>query len=97
MTHTPTPIECRGFTDQYGYTLTDFNGVVFARVQHGNNGSTAEENRDFVIKAVNCHDELITHLEHAILRVEMAHADGDDILSAWLPRARAAIARAREG
>jgi hypothetical protein len=39
-------------------------------------------------------DELLHVLRAAVRRVEIANAEGDPILSAWLPAARAAIANA---
>ena len=39
-------------------------------------------------------DDLLLALKAAIRRVEIANAEGNPILSAWLPDARAAIARA---
>ena len=39
-------------------------------------------------------DDLLLALKAAIRRVEIANAEGDPSLSAWLPDARAAIARA---
>ena len=39
-------------------------------------------------------DELLDVLRTAVRRVEIANAEGDPILSAWLPTARAAIANA---
>jgi len=38
---------------------------------------------------------LLELLEAAVLRVELANKEGDAILSAWLPDAKLAIARAR--
>ncbi len=37
-----------------------------------------------------------TILDSAIGRVEMANAEGDPILSAWLPNARAIVAQLRQ-
>ncbi len=42
-------------------------------------------------------EDLLINLEAAVARVEIANAEGDPIMSAWLPGARAAIARAKEG
>lgn len=39
--------------------------------------------------------ELLTLLEFAAARVTLANEEGDPILLAWLPEARAAIAKAR--
>jgi hypothetical protein len=41
-------------------------------------------------------DELLDVLRTAIRRVEIANAEGDPILSAWLPTARAAIVNAEQ-
>lgn len=43
------------------------------------------------------HADLRNSLRCAVARVELANAEGDPILSAWLPGARAAIAKATEG
>lgn len=40
-------------------------------------------------------EALLLALEQAVARVEIANAEGDHILSAWLPEAKAAIAAAR--
>lgn len=41
--------------------------------------------------------DLLDALKAAVLRVELANAEGDPILSAWLPDAWAAIAKAEKG
>lgn len=41
--------------------------------------------------------ELLEALRFAVKRVELANAEGDPILSAWLPDAKAAIAKAAGG
>lgn len=38
--------------------------------------------------------DLLDALQAAVARIEIANREGDPILSAWLPQARAAIARA---
>ena len=38
---------------------------------------------------------LLLALEEAILRVELANSEGDPILSAWLPDAKRAVAKAK--
>lgn len=43
------------------------------------------------------HADLRNSLRYAVARVEIANAEGDQILSAWLPEARAAITKATEG
>jgi hypothetical protein len=43
------------------------------------------------------HADLLQALQAAVARVEIAAAEGDPILSAWLPSARAAIAKAMAG
>ena len=40
------------------------------------------------------HADLLRELRYAVARMELANAEGDQILSAWLPEARAAIATA---
>lgn len=40
-------------------------------------------------------DALVTQLAAAVKRVELANDEGDPIMSAWLPDARAALALAR--
>jgi len=39
--------------------------------------------------------DLLASLEAAVARVELANAEGDPILSAWLPDAQAALRRAK--
>ena len=39
--------------------------------------------------------DLLTELETAVARIQLANDEGNPILSAWLPDARAAIAKAR--
>ena len=41
--------------------------------------------------------DLLAALEAMVARVEIANKEGDPIMSAWLPDARAVIARAKEG
>ena len=58
---------------------------------HPRHEPTAGENARLMIAA----PALLAALEAAVLRVEMANKDGDPILSAWLPDARAAVAAAQ--
>jgi hypothetical protein len=41
--------------------------------------------------------DLLDMLKAAVARVELANSEGDPILSAWLPEARAAISKAQGG
>lgn len=54
----------------------------------------ADENRANA-RLIAAAPELMELLETAVLRIAMANAEGVPILSAWLPEAQAAIARAR--
>lgn len=40
-------------------------------------------------------EDLLTELEAAVARIELANKEGNPIMSAWLPSARAAIAKAK--
>ncbi len=39
--------------------------------------------------------ELLDILKMAVARIELANAEGDDIMSAWLPDAKAVIAKVK--
>jgi hypothetical protein len=64
--------------------IWDNDNVAIARVMDG-------PTRRFIVRAVNSHDELVSMLEAAANRVELANAEGDQILSAWLVDARALL------
>ena len=53
------------------------------------------ETINFTWRAINAHDDLVEALQAAVARIEVANKEGDPILSAWLPDARAALAKAR--
>ena len=46
------------------------------------------------VNAEQLNADLLHQLHMAVVRVELANREGDPILSAWLPGARAAIAKA---
>lgn len=48
-------------------------------------------------KLIAAAPELLLSLEQAVARVELANTDGNKILSAWLPEAKAAISKAKGG
>jgi hypothetical protein len=56
-------------------------------------------NGHLIVTAVNSHAELVAALEAAVARIQLANAEapGNSILSAWLPQAHAALAKAKEG
>lgn len=47
--------------------------------------------------AAHAAPKLLEALEAAVARIELANTEGNPILSAWLPSARAAIAEATKG
>lgn len=48
-----------------------------------------------IVRAVNAHDAMKKALEQAIARIEVANQEGNPIMSAWLPDAKAALALAK--
>jgi hypothetical protein len=58
-----------------------------------NNLAEAHALAAFLVHAANSHGELVGMLEAAANRVELANAEGDQILSAWLVDARALLSR----
>lgn len=53
------------------------------------------EIENLILRAVNSHDAMREALEAAVARVELANAEGNSIMSAWLPDAKAALALAK--
>ena len=105
--HTPGRMECRlyvrGTVKEGGHSPTlGIDGVHIATI-HGekwdSNGITASEaaikNAIEIAHRWNAYPDLLEVLHAAVLRVELANSEGDMILSAWLPDARAALAKAR--
>jgi len=56
---------------------------------------TAKELAELFANAVNSFDAMREALEQAIARIELANREGDPIMSAWLPDAKAALALAK--
>lgn len=54
-----------------------------------------EANGALIVRAVNSHDAMREALEQAIARIEVANQEGNPIMSAWLPDAKAALALAK--
>jgi len=54
-----------------------------------------DEERDANARLIAAAPDLLVVLEHAVARAEVANAEGNPILSAWLPDARAALAKAK--
>jgi hypothetical protein len=54
----------------------------------------ARANADLIVRAVNSHGAMREALAAAVARVELANAEGNPILSAWLSDAKAALALA---
>lgn len=48
-----------------------------------------------IVSAVNSYDAMREALEQAIARIEVANQEGNPIMSAWLPDAKAALALAK--
>jgi hypothetical protein len=48
-------------------------------------------NAALICTAVNSHDWLVLLMQQAVARVELANAEGDPILSAWLLEAKSAL------
>lgn len=94
--HTPTPWytgegkAARIVYAQHGFAVADAT-IYHARIEPV---MEAEENAAFIVRACNAHDDLVAALQAAVARVEIANAEGDPIMSAWLPDARAALAKA---
>lgn len=59
-------------------------------------GSVSDvKDAEFIARACLRHAELLECLEAAVARVELANKEEDPILSAWLPDAKRAIAKAK--
>lgn len=56
--------------------------------------TTEKEEQEANATLISAAPEMLAALQQAVARVELANAEGDQILSAWLPEARAAIAKA---
>ena len=54
-----------------------------------------EGNCEILLNAVNSYDAMKEALEQAIARIEVANQEGNPIMSAWLPDAKAALALAK--
>lgn len=54
-----------------------------------------EGNCEILLNAVNSFDAMREALEQAIARIEVANREGNQIMSAWLPDAKAALALAK--
>lgn len=98
--HTPTPWAADP-DDRDGYEwnihiVTESNRDM--RVAFMTSGPEAAANADFIVKAVNCHDELVAALEAFRLRPDaIVASQGDTILRipiAAIQQAAAAIAKA---
>lgn len=55
----------------------------------------ATANVELIVRAVNSYDAMREALEQAIARIEVANQEGNPIMSAWLPDAKAALALAK--
>ena len=110
MTHTPTPwtaapshCSILGNPQREGYddkaVIADFEPDDRCAAPE----NQQEDNRALALRAVNCHEELVTALEDGISRAEFLkaeHPEKDTIMDAWLIEARAALAKvhdAKEG
>ena len=73
--------------------------VVCRPDKHGKNRTIAhiydEDTAYQFVRAVNSHDAMREALEQAIARIEVANQEGNPIMSAWLPDAKAALALAK--
>ncbi len=82
--HTPGPLGLVG-SEQFGYAIETGAGVVLADNVRGIGNA----------RLFASAPDLQAALEQAIARVRLANAEGNPILSAWLPEAEAAIAKAK--
>lgn len=57
---------------------------------------TYRDNAVLIVRAVNSFDAMREALEAAVARVELANAEGNSIMSAWLPEAKAALALTKD-
>lgn len=67
-----------------GYIYDDCDNIALVNDDYKNAGTLMAAAPD-----------LLHELESAVARIELANAEGNPILSAWLPSARAAIAAAK--
>jgi hypothetical protein len=86
-THTPAPWKVSPYNN-----ITSRNGTVAKTEQMpGNYDSERQANARLIAAA----PDLLSALEAAVARVQIANEEGDPILSAWLPDALSAIAKAK--
>lgn len=57
---------------------------------------TTQANAEFIVRAVNCHDELVEALKTAVLHLECTDANRPAIVAPCLASARVALALAEE-
>ena len=92
--HTPGPWRVAPQSDYAGDDINidaSTRGYVACAGKVGISNGEAEANARLIAAA----PDLLDMLAAAAARIEVAAAEGNTILSAWLPDARAAIARAR--
>ena len=92
--HTPGPWRRRGDTviGPIGNVIAECCGYsVMAEDEAQRKQGGREANAALIAAA----PDLLDTLEAAIGRIEIANAEGDPILSAWLPDAKATVARAK--
>lgn len=99
MTHTPTPWKVLGYTP-YGedYRITDDIGNDIAIVPHWDDEAKIEAraNAAFIVKAVNCHEELLEALKEAkkAIQEQMNCCGESDILMAPMDLIEQALSKA---
>ena len=87
--HTPGPWMVSPYNN-----VTSRNGTIAKTEQMpGNNDRERDANANLIAAA----PDLLEALEAAVARVQIANEEGDNILSAWLPDAISAIAKAKGG
>jgi hypothetical protein len=102
MNHTPTPWTAKGYDVRAGQAgrMIAYTGPHHTPDDQYPKGCKLEDeaNAAFIVKAVNCHDELVEALENCLSAFETHYVAGEklsDIYSARIERARAAIAKAK--
>ena len=66
--HTPTPTPYRafrGYKHREAYFVVGADGLYVAKI-YGLDGQPVEENKDFFLRACNCHDELVAACEACV-------------------------------
>ncbi len=104
--HTPIPWTC-DYDDQdhTGIGIADDEMMIALVAPKGGPDELDKANAEFIVKAVNCHDELVAACENTAAslaicqmpRLDNSVADNDQIIAIALDGLRAALAKVKDG